>query len=116
MLTGFEASQYNEEHGGTLRNVYFGSDGAEIKNGFFNVDLSDDYAYDKYEEYEDTDEDITIYLSKSGQVYTNMIKKIGSAYYGFNHNGVLLKGLTVWDSNGYVATIDTSVLPLPTSP
>lgn len=107
MLTGFEASQYNEEHGGTLRNVYFGSDGAEIKNGFFNVDLSDDYAYDKYEEYEDTDEDITIYLSKSGQVYTNIIKKIGSAYYGFDHNGVLLKGLTVWDSNGYVATIDT---------
>lgn len=107
MLTGFEASQYNEEHGGTLKNVYFGSDGAEIKNGFFNVDLSDDYAYDKYEEYEENDEDITIYLSKSGQVYTNMIKKIGSGYYGFDHNGVLLKGLTVWDSGGYVATIDT---------
>lgn len=107
MLTGFEASQYNEDHGGSTKNVYFGSDGAEIKNGFFNIDLSDDYVYEKYEEYEDNDEDITIYLSKNGQVYRNMIKKIGSGYYGFDSNGVLLKGLTVWDGNGYVASIDT---------
>lgn len=109
MLTGFEASKYNEEHGGTIKNVYFGSDGAEIKNGFFNLNMNDEYTYELFEEYEDQydDEDITIYLSKNGQVYRNMIKKINSSYYGFDNNGVLLKGLTVWNGNDYIATIDT---------
>ena len=109
MLTGFEASRYNEEHGGTIKNVYFGSDGAEIKNGFFNINMDDEYTYELFEEYEDQydDEDITIYLSKNGQVYRNMIKKIGSSYYGFDDNGVLLKGLTVWNGNNYIATVDT---------
>ena len=107
MLTGFEASQYNEDHGGSSKTVYFASDGREVRNGFYNVDMSDDYAYERYEEYDDSDEDITIYLSKSGQVYKNMIKKIGSAYYGFDENGVLLRGLTVWNNSNYVATIDT---------
>lgn len=107
MLTGFEASQYNEEHGGNPKTVYFGPDGAEVKNGFYNVDMDDEYIYDMFEEYDDDYEDITIYLSKNGQVYKNMIKKIGSGYYGFDQNGVLLKGLTVWNGNNYVATVDT---------
>lgn len=107
MLTGFEASQYNEEHGGNPKTVYFGADGAEVKNGFFNIDMDDEYTYEMFEEYDDNDEDITIYLSKSGQVYKNMIKKIGSGYYGFDQNGVLLKGLTVWNGSDYVATVDT---------
>lgn len=107
MLTGFEPSQYNEEHGGSSKTVYFGEDGAEIKNGFYNIDLSDDYVYEKYEEYDDSDEDITIYLSKNGQVYRNMIKKIGASHYGFDANGVVLKGLTIWNGSSYVATIDT---------
>ena len=107
MLTGFEASQYNEDHGGSTKTVYFASDGRELRDGFFNVDLSDDYSYERYEEYDDSDEDITIYLSKSGQVYKNMIKKIGSGYYGFDENGVLLRGLTIWNNSNYVATIDT---------
>ena len=106
MLTGFEASKYNEEHGGTIKNVYFGSDGAEVKNSFYLVDLSDDENYEKYEYYDDYD-DITIYLSKNGQVYSDTIKKIGSSYYGFDHNGVVVKGLSVWNSGQYIATIDT---------
>lgn len=107
MLTGFEASEYNESHGGSSKTVYFGEDGSEVKNGFFNIDMSDDYVYERFEEYGDEDEDITIYLSKNGQVYKNAIKKIGASYYGFDSNGVLLKGLTIWNGSNYVATIDT---------
>ena len=107
MLTGFEASDYNEEHGGSSKTVYFGADGAEITSGFYNVDLSDDENYERFEDYDDYDEDITIYLSKNGKVYTNTIKKINSNYYGFDYNGVVLKGLTVWENGNYKATIDT---------
>lgn len=106
MLTGFEATQYNEEHGGSSKVVYFGEDGAEVKNGFYYVDLSDDTNAERFEDYEDYDEDITIYLSKNGMVYKNTIKKIGSSYYGFDYNGVVLKGLTVWNGGDYVTTID----------
>lgn len=106
MLTGFEAAQYNEDHGGSSKVVYFGEDGAEIKNGFYNVNLSDESMAERFEEYEDYDEDITIYLSKNGVVYKNMIKKINSGYYGFDSNGVLLKGLTVWRGGNYITTID----------
>ena len=109
MLTGFEASKYNEEHGGTIKNVYFGMDGAEIKNGFFNLNMDDEYTYEMFEDYEEQydDDDITIYLNKNGRIYRNMIKKIGASYYGFDQNGVLLKGLTVWNGREYVATVDT---------
>lgn len=107
MLTGFEAVQYNEAHGGSTKVVYYGEDGAEIRSGFYNVDLSDEDAMERYSEYEDYDEDITIYLSKNGVVYRNMIKKINSNYYGFDENGVLLKGLTVWNNGNYIATIET---------
>ena len=107
MLTGFEATQYNEEHGGSSKVVFFGEDGAEIKSGFYNVDLSDEDISERFEEYGDYDEDVTIYLSKNGVVYKNMMKKIGSSYYGFDENGVLLKGLTVWNGGNYLATIDT---------
>ena len=107
MLTGFEATQYNEEHGGSSKVVFFGEDGAEIKSGFYNVDLSDEDISERFEEYGDYDEDVTIYLSKNGVVYKNMMKKIGASYYGFDENGVLLKGLTVWNSGNYIATIDT---------
>ena len=107
MLTGFEATQYNEEHGGSSKTVYFGEDGAEIRSGFYNVDMSDDLNYERFEDYDDYDEDITIYLSKNGKVFTNVIKKINSSYYGFDHNGVVLKGLTVWNSGNYITTIDT---------
>lgn len=106
MLTGFEAAQYNEDHGGSSKVVYFGEDGAEVRNGFYNVDLSDESIAERYTDYEDYDEDITIYLSKNGVVYKNMIKKINSNHYGFDHNGVLLKGLTVWHSGDYITTID----------
>ena len=107
MLTGFEASQFNEDHGGTSRTVYFGEDGAEVTNGFYNIDMSDDYYSELFEDYNEYDEDITIYLSKKGTVYKNTIKKINSGYYGFDQNGVVLKGLTVWNGGDYITTIDT---------
>ena len=107
MLTGFEATQYNEDHGGSTKTVYFGEDGAEIRSGFYNVDMSDESNFERFEDYDDYDEDITIYLSKNGKVFTNVIKKINSSYYGFDYNGVVLKGLTVWNNGNYKTTIDT---------
>ena len=108
MLTGFEPAKYNEEHGGSTTNIpYFGSDGAEVKNGFIEVDMSDDINSEIYQDIEDSYEDITIYLSKNGKMYINQIRKIGSYYYGFDNYGVVVKGLSVWKNNEYVATIDT---------
>ena len=107
MLTGFEATRYNELHGGPVKRVFFDQDGAEVKNGFYNIDMSDDENIERFDEYSDYDEDITIYLSKNGQIYKNTIKKINNGYYGFDQNGVLLKGLTVWTGDNYVDTIDT---------
>ena len=106
MLTGFEAVKYNEEHGGSTKLVYFGEDGAEIKSGFYDVDMSYEENFERFEDYDEYDEDITIYLSKNGKVFTNQIKKINSGYYGFDYNGVVLKGLTVWNNGNYKATID----------
>ena len=107
MLTGFEPAKYNEEHGGSTTNVpYFGSDGAEIKSGFVNVDMSDDLNSEIYQEIEDNYDDITIYLSKSGKMYIDQIKKIGTYYYGFDDYGIVVKGLSVWRNGEYVATID----------
>ena len=108
MLTGFEAYQYNEEHGGnTSRVPYFNESGAEVKNGFMNVDFEDEWASDIYEndEYDDYD-NITIYLNKNGKMYKNTIKQIDSGYYGFDDNGVMVKGLSVWNGNEYVTTIN----------
>ena len=107
MLVGFEASQYNDEHGGSKKSVYFAADGSEVTNGFLNVDLSDDLSSEIYEEYNDTDEDITIYLSKSGKLYSNQIARIGSYHYGFDNNGVLIRGLSVWNNGNYKASINT---------
>lgn len=107
MLTGFEASKFNEEHGGSSKMVYFGEDGAEIKNGFYNVDADDDTNNEMFENLDEYDEDITIYLSKNGKVFTNGIKKIYSSYYGFDKNGAVVKGLSIWNNGEYVATINT---------
>lgn len=105
MLTGFEGVKYNEEHGGdTSKKVYFAEDGSEITSGFVKVDTEDE----TFEEmYDDTYEDVTIYLNKSGKMYQNVIKKIGSSYYGFDTKGALIKGLSVWRNGQHVATIDT---------
>ena len=107
MLTGFEASQYNEDHGGSSETVYFGEDGAEVTSGFYNIDLSDELNYEKYGDDYDDYEDLTIYLSKNGVIYKNQIKKIGSYQYGFDENGVIVRGLSVWNNNDYIDTIDT---------
>lgn len=105
MLTGFEAMEYNANHGGnTSKYVYFGTDGAEISDNFVSVDLSDDL---NTEIYGDPDEDIIIYLNKSGKLYYNTIKKIGNYYYGFSKNGALVKGLSLWQNGEYIDTIDT---------
>ena len=105
MLVGFEAMEYNANHGGnTSKYVYFSTDGAEVSDKFVSIDLSDDL---NTEIYGDPDEDITIYLNKSGKLYYNCIKKIGNYYYGFSNNGALIKGLSVWQNGEYIATIDT---------
>jgi len=38
-------------------------------------------------------------LSKNGQLYKNIIKQIDRNYYGFDQNGVVLKGFTVWNED-----------------
>ncbi len=106
MLTGFEATQYNIDHGGNPKNVYFGPDGAEVRSGFFTVDMSDESNFERFEEYDNYDDDIKIYLNKGGKVYSNTITKIGAHYYGFDQNGVMLTGLTVWNNGNYITTID----------
>lgn len=107
MLTGFEASKFNEEHGGSTKMVYFGEDGAEIKNGFYNLDMDNDINNEIFENFDEYDEDVTIFLTKNGLVYTNAIKKIYGSYYGFDKNGALVKGLSVWHNGEYVTTINT---------
>lgn len=103
MLTGFEAMQYNYDNGGSMSKItYFSKDGEGIKSGFAKVDLSDDL---NNQIYEDSDEDIMIYLSKSGMMYKNTIKKIGSYYYGFDERGAAIRGLSVWNGTNFVSTI-----------
>lgn len=108
MLTGLEAYYYNESHGGnTSKMVYFAEDGHEIKNGFVNIDYesSEDTWSEIYDDEDYEDEDITVYLSRTGAMYRNTIKKIGSSYYGFDENGVLVKGLSVWNNGNYIGTV-----------
>ena len=46
MLTGLEAYNYNELHGGnTSKVVYFDEDGREIRNGFVSIDYDTDTAW-----------------------------------------------------------------------
>lgn len=111
MLTGFEAYNYNEAHGGnTSKVVYFADDGHEITGGFVNVDIWDDTQSYFVEDLDDEmydDEDVIVYMNKTGKMYRDEMRKIGSYYYGFDDNGVLVRGLSVWNGRSFVATINT---------
>lgn len=105
MLTGFEGMAYNESHGGsTSKQVYFADDGAEVKAGFVSVNLDDETIEERYDE---SYEDVTIYLNKSGKMYKDTINNVNGSYYGFDPNGAVVKGLSVWRDGKYIATIDT---------
>ncbi|MCQ2609870.1 MAG: hypothetical protein MJ151_03680, partial [Lachnospiraceae bacterium] len=102
LLTGFEAYEYNVENGVHDTSIkYFGDNGA-LSEGFVKAVPSKELDSEKYED----DEEITYYLNSSGNIYKNMIKKIGSYYYGFDNTGAMITNLSVWNNNGYVATID----------
>ena len=111
MLTGFEAYNYNESHGGnTSKVVYFADDGHEITGGFVNVDIWDDntnYFVEDLDTDVYDDEDVIVYMNRTGKMYRDEMRKIGSYYYGFDDNGVLVRGLSVWNGRTFVATINT---------
>ena len=112
MLTGLEAYNYNELHGGnTSKVVYFDDEGREVKNGFVSIDYSTDDAWsDVYDDDMYEDEDIIVYMNRTGNMYRDTIKKIGNnTYYGFDDNGVVVRGLSVWNGGHFVATIDTEM-------
>lgn len=104
MLRGFEAYDYDIEQGKSSGKIkYFGDDGA-LTSGFVKAVPSENMNEDDYED----EEEKTYYVNTSGQVYKNIIKKIGSSYYGFDKDGAMITGLSIWKGNDYVATIDSN--------
>ena len=103
MLTGMESLLYDSDSNEKIR--YFNADGSVVTNGFVSVDFDDEFTEDMFSDY-DYDEDITIYLSKSGAIYKDQVKKIDNYYYGFDENGVVIKdSLTIWYNGHFVDTI-----------
>lgn len=104
MLTGLDAMKYDLEDGQSIK--YFNADGSVVLNGFVKLNWEDEIVEENFSDYDNYDEDISIYLNKSGKMYKNMIKKIGSDYYGFDTNGVVLKNcLGIYGDSSYIDNI-----------
>jgi len=104
MLTGMDALKYKSDSDESIK--YFNSDGSVVTNGFVKLNWDDEVVEENFSDYDDYDEDISIFLNKSGKMYKDMIKKINSSYYGFDDNGVVLKNcLGIFNNNHFVDTV-----------
>ena len=100
MLTGMDALKYKSDSDESIK--YFNSDGSVVTNGFVKLNWDDEVVEENFSDYDDYDEDISIFLNKSGKMYKDMIKKINSSYYGFDDNGVVLKNcLGIFNNNNH---------------